>query len=127
MSKGAVSRIVLVGLCGMLIQSVYAGSAVAMANKGQRTIIVKSYGLPRKVAEHHVIDICRREGGTNAKLLASSDVVGYGSIAVGRRGPSWVVGVSLGRRSATESEIRAVKACLKGGATNPKVKWGFRG
>jgi hypothetical protein len=111
----------------MLLQNVYAGSAVAVANNGQRTIIVKSYGLPQRIAEQHVIDICHREGGANAKLLASSDVVGYGAIAVAREGNGWVVGVSLGRRSATESDIRAVKACLKAGGTNPKVKWGFRG
>jgi hypothetical protein len=127
MRKGGVFRIVLVAICGTLIQSVDAGSAVAIANNGQRTMIVKSYGLPQKEAQQHVLDICRREGGANAKLLATSDVIGYGAIAIARRGSNWVVGVSLGRRSPTESEIRALRACLRAGGIKPKVEWGFRG
>jgi Domain of unknown function (DUF4189) len=120
-------QIMVVSLYFVTSRYAYAGSAVAIADNGPRTIVVKSYGLPQKIAEQHVIEICRREGGANAKLLASSDVVGYGAIAVARRGPGWIVGVSLGRRSATESEYRAIKACAKAGGTNPKVKWGFRG
>ncbi len=125
--KNSISSRLLSCLCCILIESANAGSAVAIATIGQRTMIVKSYGLPQKVAEKHVIDICRREGGANARLLASSDVVGYGAVAVARRGYRWVVGVSLGRRSATESETRAVMACVRAGGMNPKVKWGFRG
>jgi hypothetical protein len=119
--------LLIIGLHGVFVESLYAGSAVAIANNGQRTIIVKSYGLPKKVAERDVIEICRGEGGVNAKVLASSSIVGYGAIAVSRRGPEWVVGVSLGRKSASESETRAIKACLRAGGINPKVKWGFRG
>ena len=127
MTRDAFSGVVLVSLWIIMTQSMFAGSAVAIANDGQRTLIAKSFGLPQKVAEQHVIDICRREGGANARLLASSGVVGYGAIAVARHGVGWVVGVSLGRQSATESELRALKACARAGGTDAKIKWGFRG
>jgi hypothetical protein len=120
-------QLMVLSLYFITIRCGCAGSAVAIADNGPRTMIVKSYGLPQKIAEQHVLEICRRQGGANAKLLASSNVVGYGAIAVARHGPGWIVGVSLGRRSATESEYRAIKACAKAGGTNPKVKWGFRG
>ncbi len=127
MKRRLLFQIMVVSLYFATTRYAHAGSAVAIADKGPRTIVVKSYGLPKKIAEQHVIEICRREGGANAKLLASSDVIGYGAIAVARHGPGWIVGVSLGRRSATESEDRAIKACVKAGGRNPRIKWGFRG
>jgi hypothetical protein len=127
MRNRVVTRLAVLSLSVVFVQSAGAGSAVAIGNDGQHTFIVKSFGLPRRLAVEHVIDICRRKGDRNARLVASSDVVGYGSIAVGRRGAVWVVGVSLGRRSASESDVRAIRACVKAGGINPKVKWGFRG
>jgi hypothetical protein len=63
----------------------------------------------------------------NAKLIDSTDVVGYGSIAVARRATGAVIGVSLGRPSPVDAENRAKAKCLKAGGTNPKVRWGFKG
>lgn len=111
----------------MFLQNANAGSAVAIGHTNHHTLIVKSYGLPQSVAEYHVLEICRRLGGADARLLASTDVVGEGAIAVARKGNGSVIGISLGRRTAVEAQARAIDQCLKAGGTDPKVKWGFRG
>lgn len=122
-------RSALVGLvlAGLLLPNANAGSAVAVGHSNHHTLIVKSYGLPQKVAERHVIEICHRLGGVDARLLASTDVIGEGAIAVARRGNGSVIGISLGRPTAVDAQARAIEQCRRAGGTDPKVKWGFRG
>jgi hypothetical protein len=121
-----VKRSALLGLvlANLLLQEANAGSAVAMGSNGY---LVYSYGLPRTVAVRHVISICTRRGGVNVRLLASTDIVGEGAIAIARSGKKSIFGVSLGRRSATEAQARAIKQCRKAGGIDPVVRWGFRG
>jgi hypothetical protein len=121
---GTFLRLALPCLAAVLIQSANAASAVAWGGHGHLATVT-AYSL--KEAKRRAIDLCRRKGGIDIKILAASDVVGYGTIAVARLGTGSVIGVSVGRRSATESEIRAKKACLRAGGTNPKVRWGWYG
>jgi hypothetical protein len=114
----------VVGLSAILIQNAGAGSAVAWDGLGH---LVYSYGRPVKEAEQRALAICRHRYGGNVRLIASSDVVGDGAIAIARRGNSSVVGVALGHRSPLEAEILALRQCLKAGGTDPKVRWGFKG
>jgi hypothetical protein len=112
------------GLAFALMQNAEGGSAVAWDHCGH---MVYTFGEPKKDAEEHVLDLCRRRGVANAKLIGSTDVVGYGAIAIARRGSGSVIGVSLGRPSAVDAENRAIEKCLKAGGINPKVRWGFKG
>ena len=81
-----------------------------------------------KREERRALAEARRKYGGNVRLLAASDVTGYGAIAVARQpGHGWIVGVALGRRSATEANTLAIEQCLKGGGIKPQVKWGFWG
>ncbi len=65
----------------------------------------------------------------NVKIIASTDQTGYGAIAIALHpnGHGSLVGVALGRRSATEADTLAIELCVKGAAPILKVKWGFRG
>jgi len=102
-----------------------AGAAVAI---GPHNKFAASYGGPVKQAAQRALAAARRRCGPNVRLLAATDVIGYGAIAVGRvSNGNWVIGVALGRRSATEADTLAIEQCLKGGGINPQVKWGFRG
>jgi hypothetical protein len=89
--------------------------------------LVHSAGYPVEVAKERALRICRLRYGVPPRLLASTDVVGNGAIAVARRQSGWVIGISLGRPSPADAENRAIEKCLKAGGVNPKVRWGFKG
>jgi hypothetical protein len=120
----AVALFVLLGLASTLLHNLYAGSAVAWDGHGH---LVHSAGYPIEIAKERALRICRVRYGASARLLASTDVVGDGAIAVARRGAVWVVGISLGRPSPADAENRAIEKCIRAGGINPKVRWGFRG
>jgi hypothetical protein len=124
MNGKAIILLVLLGLPGTALDNVYAGSAVAWDGRGH---LVHSAGYPLEIAKERALRICRLRYGANARLLASTDVVGDGAIAVARRGEDWVIGISLGRPSPADAENRAIEKCLRAGGVNPKVRWGFRG
>jgi hypothetical protein len=106
------------------MQNASAASAVAWDGHCH---MVSSYGGSLKEVKREALDRCRHRYGPNAKILDASDIIGYGAIAVARFGPRWIIGVSLGRRSASESETLAKEKCLKAGGTNPRIKWGWYG
>jgi hypothetical protein len=125
MRRNAIFQLALVGLAGVLIQNSRAGSAVAWGPGHLGT----AYGAPVEVAKARAIENCRRKGVANPKLIGATDVVGYGAIAVALQpgGHGSLIGVSLGRRSATEADALAIAQCVKAGGTHAKVRWGFRG
>jgi hypothetical protein len=126
MRSSAIFKLALIGLAGFAMQNAKAGSAVAVGSNGH---LVYSYGGIRSAPEarQRAIAICLRQGGLEPKILASTDVVGYGAIAVGRKGNLWIYGVSLGRPAAIDAENRAMEQCRRFGGVDPKIKWGFRG
>ena len=120
--------LIFVGLMGfsfLTSEHADAGSAVALAAHNQ---LATAYGGPiRKKSSER---LPKRFGDTARLLgfLAATDVTGYGAIAVARHpNGNWVIGVSLGNRSATEADTLAIQHCLRAGGVNPQVKWGFRG
>lgn len=123
MSK-AIRLLVVLGLVSITIRNAQAGSAVAWDGHGH---LVHSAGYPLEIAKQRALRICRLRYGAEARLLASTDVVGDGAIAVARRGKDWVIGISLGRPSPADAENRAIEKCLRAGGTSPKVRWGFKG
>jgi hypothetical protein len=121
-------RYALLGLvlAGLFVQEANAGSAVAIGNNGR---LGTAAGWPIKEAKQRALKLCIRNGGVDPKILAATDVVGEGAIAVARqgRGDGWLVGISLGRPTAVDAQARAIEQCRRAGGTDPKVKWGFRG
>ena len=113
-------------LACLFVQKANAGSAVAIGTNGR---LGTAAGWPLKEAKRRAVKICIRNGGVDPRILASTDMVGEGAIAVARQGNGngWLIGISLGRSTAVDAQARAIEQCRKAGGTNPKVKWGFRG
>ena len=124
MKRTSLFRLLLAGLAVIAIQRASAGSAVAYDFRGHT---VYSFGHPKAVEIHRALDLARRHGWADARIIAASDVTGYGAIAVARKGHGSVLGAALGRPSRADAEHRAIEVCLKGGGTDPKVRWEFRG
>ena len=113
-------------LASLLVQYTSAGSAVAMSSNGH---LVYSAGWPEAKARKRAVGICQLHGGVNVRVLASTDLVGECAIAIARKGSGkgWLIGISLGRRSATEAQSRAIERCREAGGIDPKIRWGFWG
>jgi|ERR1700730_13802788 hypothetical protein len=103
-----------------------AGSAVACAGDGQWTT---AYGGPMVREEERALAEARLKYGRQGRIVAATDVIGYGAIAVAWHpsGHGSIVGISLGKRSATEADKVAIEKCLKAGGINPQVRWAWRG
>jgi hypothetical protein len=48
--------------------------------------------------------MARLRGGVNVKIVAATDVTGYGAIAVARKERGSVIGAALGRQSPADAE-----------------------
>jgi hypothetical protein len=119
-------RLALVASAVGAIQNLNAGSAVACAGEGQWAT---AYGGPVEREKQRALAEARLKYGTQARIVAATGVVGYGAIAVAWHpsGHGSIVGISLGKRSATEADTLAIEKCLKAGGIKPQVKWAFRG
>jgi hypothetical protein len=125
MKRNVLFRLVLVGIAVSPMQKAHAGSAVATDGRGQN---IYAFGRPVEIAKQSVLNRARRNGWS-VTIIASTDQTGYGPIAIALHpsGHDSLIGVALGKRSATEADNMAIDHCLKAGGINPKVRWGFRG
>jgi hypothetical protein len=116
----------LLGLGTLGFQNALGGSAVGTDGLGHN---VYSYGHPTEIAMQRALEEARRKGWLQVRIVAATDTPGYGAIAVALHpnGHGSVLGITVGKRSATEADSLALKACLKAGGTNPKVKWTWKG
>jgi hypothetical protein len=125
MTKSALLILPLVAWITFGLGTAKAGSAVALGPHNQ---LATAYGGPVRREEQRALENARRKYGPNVRILAASDVTGYGAVAVARHpNGNWLVGVALGRRSATEANTLAMEQCLKAGGRHPQVRWAFRG
>ena len=125
MKRSALFRLALLSMVIAAIQNANAGSAVAWAPHGH---LVYSKGQPTKaVAIQHALETAHSHGWTDARIIAASDVTGYGAIAVARKGRVLVIGAALGRPSLADAEKRAIEVCLKGGGTDPQIRSRWKG
>jgi hypothetical protein len=124
MKRSVIFRFALVALAGVLIQDAGAGSAVAFTSNGQ---LAAAYGGPVQREKERALAEAQRRNGADVRIVAATDVTGYGAIAVARHpnGIGSVIGIALGRRSQAEAAALAIKQCLKRGGTDPKVKTEF--
>jgi len=118
------SAIFLLGLATLLAQNITAGSAVAWDGHGH---VLSSVGYSVSVAKERVLKIAHQRYGANARIVAFTDLDGYGAIAVAAKGSGSVIGIALGKRSATEANFLAIRRCSEAGGTNPKVIRAFKG
>ena len=124
MRRSTIFRITLLALAVLAAKEAAAGLAVATDGHGH---IVHSYGYPREIATQRVLGISHRHGWVDARLIAASDVVGYGAIAVAHKGSGSVIGVALGRSSPQDAKHVAIEQCRRAGGSEPKVRWEFKG
>ena len=124
MKRSALFRLTVLSIALAVIQNTNAGSAVAHDRHGHT---VYSFGHPKTVAIERALGMAHSLGWADARIIAASDVTGYGAIAVARKGNGSVLGAALGRPSRADAEHRAIEVCLKGGGTDPKVRWEFNG
>ena len=125
MKKTALFLFVLLGFGSVAPQVASAGSAVAMEPRHGK--LVSSYGHSKQVAMERALETARRLYGAQVRIIAATNVTGYCTIAVARHGDKAIVGVALGRRSASEADSLAIEQCLKAGGTNPRIISGWRG
>lgn len=116
----------LLGFSVLASEDGNAGAAVACAGDGQWAT---AYGGSVAREEQRALTEIRVKYGTQGRIVAATDVIGYGAIAVARHpsGHGSIVGISLGKRSATEANTLAIEKCLKAGGVNPQVRWAWRG
>ena len=125
MKRSPLLLFISLGFVTVALHKADAGSAVALAAHNQ---LATAYGGSIQREEQRALADALRRYGPPVRVLAATDVTGYGAIAVARHpNGNWVIGVSLGKRSATEAYTLAVDHCLKAGGTHPEVKWAFRG
>jgi hypothetical protein len=125
MKRSALVRLVFVCLVVTAIRNAGAGSAVATDGHGHT---VHSFGHAKTVAIQRALETARLYGWTDARIVAATDITGYGAIAVCSRGKNRsALGVALGKASRAEAEKRAIEVCLKGGGTHPVVRWEWHG
>jgi hypothetical protein len=125
MTKRMLSRLVLVAMTVLALQRVEASSAVANDGHGHT---VYSTGQPTKaIAIQHALLTARQRYGTDARIVAATDVTGYSAIAVARKGRGSILGITLGRPSQADADNRAIGKCLKAGGTDVQVRWRFNG
>jgi ubiquinone biosynthesis protein COQ9 len=116
----------LVAMTVGAMQTAKAGSAIVWDGGSH---LGTSYGHPVEIAKQRALESARRRGWVNVRIVAATDMVGYGAIAVALHpnGHGSLIGVSLGNRSAAEADKLAIEHCLQAGGTNPKIKTTFRG
>jgi hypothetical protein len=124
MTRSTIFRLILVGMTVTALQRLEAGSAVANDGLGHT---VYSFGHTKTIEIRRALQTAQLHGWTNARILAATDITGYGAIAVARNGRGSLVGISLGNRSQAEADALAIEHCLKAGGTDVTVKWRFRG
>jgi hypothetical protein len=126
MTKNRIFTFALLGLAVLRLQSASAGSAVATDSHGHNIYVC---GRPEAICKQMALTEARRRGWANEKIIASSDIPGFGAIATARHpnGYGSMIGVALGMRSAKEAHTVASKECVQAGGTNVLVKWTFKG
>lgn len=124
MKRNVFFWLVLLGPAILAVRNARAGSAVAVGPNSQ---MVYSYGHSKELDKQRALEMARDRFGPNVRILAATDIYGYGAIAVAHHGIGWVTGVVLGRQSAADADHLAIEQCLKAGGINPKVRWKFKG
>jgi hypothetical protein len=124
MKRSSFLWLFLLSLAALAVQNASAGSAVAVGST--HAYLVTSYGYSKAIAEQRALLKCRQNGGVNPRILAATDELGYGAVAVGDKGTGSVISVALGKSSRAEAATLAIEKCVRHGGHNPKIIREFR-
>ncbi len=124
MKRSVFFRSFLLSLAVLAAQDAKAGSAVVWDGHGH---VVSYHGSRVDEATRRALELAHSHFGGELRLIASTDLNGYGAVAVAAKGTGSVIGVALGKRSATEANALAIDHCLKAGGTAPKVIKAWKG
>jgi hypothetical protein len=119
--------VALLALAGVTVQKLKAGSAVAADGHGN---LSTAYGGPVDREKQRALDKAhRRYGFSHFTILASTNISGYGAVAVALHpnGHDSLVGIALGKKSQAEAVTMALDHCRKAGGTHARVRWCFWG
>jgi hypothetical protein len=125
MKRGSRIRLaLLLGLVTLATQDAKAGSAVAMGDKAP--YLVSSFGYLKRIAEQRALAKCSANGG-NCRIIASTEKLGYGAVAVGKGATGGsILGVAIAKSSREEAATLALEHCRAAGGINPRVIVQFR-
>jgi hypothetical protein len=98
-----------------------AAAAVAVGSNGIYAYRVDRYESIRQVSEK-AIKRCQEHGGTNVKIIGSSDSPGCGALAVSGDGASRVFGCSFSQIKWEDAAKLAIAQCQRNGGKNPTIK-----
>jgi hypothetical protein len=120
--------LVFLGLTFLAAGRTEAGSAVASGPFGEHVIGTgKNYS--KQAAIKKALVLWHRQWTGTPKILASTDVYGEGAVAAWNDGKAWAIGASVGKTTAAEAKVEAMKYCLdrcpKG--AKPTILRQFRG
>jgi hypothetical protein len=112
------------------IQNASGASALAMGETRGGPIYSLGSGWSLREAQQRAIrrawEHGLKYGIDSVRIVATSDVGGYGAVAVSGFRKSRVFGVAFGYRSSIEAEKRALEDCRKKGGNDPRIKWSFK-
>jgi hypothetical protein len=124
MKRNSFFQLFLLSLVVLAAQNAKTGSAVVWDGHGH---VVSYHGSRVDEATRRALELAHSHFGGEFRLLASTDLNGYGAVAIAAKGTGTVIGVALGKRSATEADALAIDHCLKAGGTAPKVIKAWKG
>ena len=75
--------------------------------------IVSNPSYSQEVAKQKALALWYSNWHGQARILASTGVVGECAVAFWRQGNRWAIGVALGKRSESEADGPAMKYCLQ--------------
>jgi Domain of unknown function (DUF4189) len=116
--KLSLLTVLLVGTA-LMPGSLRASSAVAFSSNG-----IWAYAVDRAYSEKEAIskalDSCRKKGGIDPKIIASSSSTGCSSIATSGKGKDTVIGCALARQSTWQAQVAAMRDCQQKGGLKPR-------
>ena len=94
MEKVSFLTLALIGLAEIATQHTNAGSVVSSDSHGHNIYVC---GHPEKICEKMAFDEATRRGWANERIIAFTDIAGYGAIATARHpnGYGSMIGVAL--------------------------------
>jgi hypothetical protein len=127
MKRNVLFHMAIFAFATLALTDANAASAVVTDDNGN--IAAACGGPVEKAKQRALADAHRRYGPRHFRIFASTPLTGYCAIAVARHpnGVGSLIGVALGKRSATEADTLAIEQCVRAGGTEAKIRRGFRG
>jgi hypothetical protein len=119
MKRLVIAGALLITAACLLPLTLQASSAVALASNGVWACAVDR-GISEKEAITKALESCRKKGGTDAKIVASSASTGKSSIAISGKGKDLILGCALARQSTWQAQVDAIKDCQRKGGARPR-------